>query len=341
MEPLVSILIPAFNAERWIAQTIQSALGQTWPRKEIIVVDDGSSDQTLTIARQFGSKTVSISTQTNQGAAAARNKAFSISQGEFIQWLDADDLLAPDKITLQLADEENRTEETLHSCVYSTFYRYSGRARVVSNSLGRDLDARDWLVTALKTGDWFPPHAWLVSRRLTQHVGPWDERLSLNDDGEYFCRVVSVSARVKFHSQARCFYRTGNPRSLSQVRSQKALRSLLLSVNLSLDHLLKLDQTPQAREAALAFLQYNVNLLKDKDPQVWGGFLERAKELGGVVWPPAETWRFRLVRALLGEPSAVRIKGGVCRAKWAVLRERERMLSRLERVMYFMSQMVD
>jgi hypothetical protein len=166
-----------------------------------------------------------------------------------------------------------------------------------------------------------------VSRHLTQHAGPWDERLSLNDDGEYFCRVVSVSARVKFHSQARCFYRTGNPRSLSQGRSQKALHSLLLSVNLSVEHLLKLEQTPQAREAALAFLQYNINQLKVKDPTSWGGFLERAKALGGVVRPPAETWRFRVARALLGEHYAARIKAGVGRVKWAAFREQERILS--------------
>ena len=70
MPPLVSILIPAYNAERWIAATIQSALAQTWARKEIIVVDDGSRDQTLRIAREFASKAVSVITQENQGAAA-------------------------------------------------------------------------------------------------------------------------------------------------------------------------------------------------------------------------------------------------------------------------------
>ena len=104
MKPLVSILIPAFDAQEWIADTIKSAVGQTWPRKEIIVVDDGSRDQTLSIARQFASKEVSVVTQANQGAAAARNHAFSICQGDYIQWLDADDLLAPDKI-------ERRSEE--------------------------------------------------------------------------------------------------------------------------------------------------------------------------------------------------------------------------------------
>src|SRR5919198_3579594 len=102
MSPLVSILIPAYNAERWLADTIRSALEQTWPRKEIIIVDDGSRDQTLSIARQFAAKNVSVVTQENQGGSAARNRAFSLCQGEFIQWLDADDLLSPEKIARQI-----------------------------------------------------------------------------------------------------------------------------------------------------------------------------------------------------------------------------------------------
>src|SRR5258706_8071724 len=103
MKPIVSILIPAYNAEPWIADTIKTALAQTWPRTEIIVVDDGSRDQTLSIARQFASKNISVVTQENQGAAAARNCALALSQGEFIQWLDADDLLSPDKVAKQMA----------------------------------------------------------------------------------------------------------------------------------------------------------------------------------------------------------------------------------------------
>src|SRR5690242_8593951 len=98
MKPLVSILIPAYNAEKWIGDTLQSALAQTWPNKEIIVVDDGSSDRTLEIARQFATKNVSVLTQQNQGAAATRNKGFQVCQGDYIQWLDADDLLSPNKV---------------------------------------------------------------------------------------------------------------------------------------------------------------------------------------------------------------------------------------------------
>src|ERR1700722_15492058 len=102
MTPLVSILIPAYNADRWIAETIRSAVNQTWERKEIIIVDDGSTDETLAVARQFESMLVRVVSQKNQGAASARNRAFSLSCGDYIQWLDADDLLAPDKVSRQM-----------------------------------------------------------------------------------------------------------------------------------------------------------------------------------------------------------------------------------------------
>ena len=112
MQPLVSILIPAYNAERWIADTIRSALAQTWPRKEIIIVDDGSTDRTLAVARQFASRNLSVVTQQNQGASAARNKALELCQGDYIQWLDADDLLSPNKVTRQMRQTARVSRQT-------------------------------------------------------------------------------------------------------------------------------------------------------------------------------------------------------------------------------------
>ena len=103
MQPLVSILVPAYNSEEWIGDSIRSALAQTWQRKEIIVVDDGSRDRTAEAARRFASKEVKVVSTENRGAAAARNHALQLSQGDYIQWLDADDLLSPDKIERQLA----------------------------------------------------------------------------------------------------------------------------------------------------------------------------------------------------------------------------------------------
>jgi glycosyltransferase involved in cell wall biosynthesis len=85
MQPLVSILIPAYNAEEWIGETIHSAIGQTWPRKEIIVVDDGSRDRTLEVARQFASKELPVVSKENQGAAATRNHALQLRKAYKLQ----------------------------------------------------------------------------------------------------------------------------------------------------------------------------------------------------------------------------------------------------------------
>src|SRR6516162_9612373 len=147
MTPLVSILIPAYNAERWIAETISSALAQTWPRKEIIVVNDGSIDQTLRLARQFESKGVSVVTQENQGVCAARNKAYNLCQGDYIQWLDADDLLSPNKIAKQMeAVEKSQSKQTLFSCGWGYFRYDPSKARFVPTSLWRDLPPNEWLL---------------------------------------------------------------------------------------------------------------------------------------------------------------------------------------------------
>src|SRR5215470_11222060 len=102
MKPLVSILIPAYNAEEWIAETIQSAVDQTWERKEIIIIDDGSRDGTAEVARRFASKNVRIVSTENHGLSAAVNQAYRLCQGDYIQELDSDDILSLNKLELQL-----------------------------------------------------------------------------------------------------------------------------------------------------------------------------------------------------------------------------------------------
>jgi glycosyltransferase involved in cell wall biosynthesis len=101
MAALVSILIPCFNAERWIGQAIESALAQTWPNKEVIVVDDGSSDGSRSIIKSFGDR-IRWETGPNRGANAARNRLLELARGEWLQYLDADDYLLPDKIASQM-----------------------------------------------------------------------------------------------------------------------------------------------------------------------------------------------------------------------------------------------
>ena len=100
MQPLVSILIAAYNAEATIAYTLKSVAAQTWQNLETVVVNDGSKDRTAEIARRF--KGVTVVTTENRGLSGAQNEAYRNCHGDYIQYLDADDILVPDKIERQL-----------------------------------------------------------------------------------------------------------------------------------------------------------------------------------------------------------------------------------------------
>jgi Glycosyl transferase family 2 len=98
---VVSILIPCYNTERWVGQAIESALAQTWPEKEVIVVDDGSTDGSLAVIRSFGGR-IRWETGPNRGGNVARNRLLDLAGGEWLQYLDADDYLFADKIARQM-----------------------------------------------------------------------------------------------------------------------------------------------------------------------------------------------------------------------------------------------
>lgn len=101
MPPLVSILIPCYNAERWVAQAIESAICQTWAEKEIVVVDDGSTDGSLEVIRRFRDH-IRWESGTNRGGNVARNRLLELANGKWLQYLDADDYLLPDKVARQV-----------------------------------------------------------------------------------------------------------------------------------------------------------------------------------------------------------------------------------------------
>ena len=97
----------------------------------------------------------------------------------------------------------------------------------------------DWIITKFVENSWMNPAAWLVSREITELAGYWDERLSSSgdDDGEYICRIVASSEKVKFVPEAKCYYRVGHTDSLSKRRSDNAYESLILVTKLCIEHL--------------------------------------------------------------------------------------------------------
>lgn len=302
MSKLVSILIPAYNAEKWIEYTIRSALSQTWHKKEIIVVDDGSQDNTLQIAKRFESKIVKVVTQENMGASRARNEAMSLSQGDYVQWLDADDLLAPNKISEQMnvAISDQITDLTLLSSAYGLFYWRTEKARFISSELWQDLTPVDWIIKKFSQNRWMNPAVYLVSRRLSEKAGPWNEKLSLDDDGEYFSRVVVVSERVKFVRVKGCYYRVSSFKQLNKDVTEKGYRSLLLSMTLSIRSLLSMEDSVRTRKACVAFLQSVMPFFYPEKTELLENVKTLAVELGGELTPPRFDMKHRIIQKLFG-----------------------------------------
>ena len=301
MNPLVSILIPSYNSEKWIKSTIESALAQTWKNKEIIIVDDGSTDNTCSIAKQYESKILKVITQENSGACVARNKAFSISQGDFIQWLDSDDLLDPYKIEIQLARSDyNAQSKVLHCSAWGSFHFRISKAKFKPNRLWQDLSPVEWLIIRFNERGYLPTVTWLVSRKLTDLSGLWNEKLLRNQDGEYLCRLVAHSEFIMFNPKAVCYYRKGNFMSISGSKSREKIESLDLSHNLCVDHLLNLENNDITRKACVRFLQRFLNKIPNGDPKIILSNRNRIISLGGEFNSPIETKKFGIFKYIIG-----------------------------------------
>jgi glycosyltransferase involved in cell wall biosynthesis len=300
---LVSILIPAHNAQEWIADTLRSALAQTWEPKEIIVVDDGSTDQSLAVARTFEAQGVQVIAQRNAGAAAARNRAFAECRGAYIQWLDADDLLAPGKIAVQMESlQGSRGKKTLLSAPYGKFMYRWYQADFVPSQLWHDLSPTEWLLRKMGQNLFMQTATWLVSRELTEAAGPWDVRLRGNDDdGEYFCRVLRASDGVHFVRDARVYYRVFGYDSLSYIGvSDLKLEALWLSMQLHIQYLRSMEESPRSRAACIDYLQRNLFYFVPNRPDIAGEATKLARDMGGELGPPQLSWEYSALCSVIG-----------------------------------------
>jgi glycosyltransferase involved in cell wall biosynthesis len=285
-QPLVSILIPSRNAERWLAETLAAALGQTWTNREIILVDDGSTDGSLALARTYEAQGVRAISQPNLGASAARNRAFRESRGDFIQFLDADDLLSPDKIARQVAELARRPVGTVASSAWGRFATDPAQAKFVDDAVYRDFLPVDFLVLCSEGFHMMHPSAWLTPRAVAVQAGPWDESLTLNDDGEYFCRVLLAGTGVAFTSGARSYYRSRLAGSLSQRRDERSRRSQFRSIELIEKHLLSAEDSPRTRRACAGYYQRFLHDFFPFPADLMRAAESRAAALGGSSLPP-------------------------------------------------------
>jgi GT2 family glycosyltransferase len=298
----------------------------------VIVVDSASTDNTLGIARRFESSGVRVVSQKNQGASSARNTAFELARGDYIQWLDADDLLAPDKIAAQMEAAAGSSNKVLLCSAWGTFLYRPFKARFVPTLLWTDLAPIEWFRRRLRANLHMQTATWLVSRELTEASGPWDVRLSLDDDGEYFCRVICASESIRFVPSAKVFYRNAAFQRLSTIdRSNQKLASQFLSIKLQIEHILSLDDSDETRAACVQFLQIWLFCFYDFRKDLADDLERLALGLGGRLEVPQLRKKYRWIQQLAGRRAARRAQDLLPRTKWRLVGFWDFVLSGFER----------
>lgn len=184
-QPLVSVIVPVFNGERFLANTLQSIYDQDYRPLEALVVDDGSTDATAAISRSFSE--LKYFYQPNQGAAAARNAGLENVSGELIGFLDADDLWAPHKLSSQVAYHLQHPEVDCS---------FVGLANFVEEGIEPPPWFRD--NQSQNGGRDYSPCTLLARRSVFDRVGLFDTAYRVGEDTEWFVRAADAGVKVGF-----------------------------------------------------------------------------------------------------------------------------------------------
>lgn len=198
----VSVIIPAFNSERYLAEAVKSVLDQTYKQTECIVVDDGSTDNTAAIAKGFGDR-IRYFYQENAERSVARNTGIKAATGQYLLFLDADDFFASGKIADQIAYLEEHPE---HAAVYSRVRFFHGDGEKKFFDINRPTPAGD-ILRELLYGNFITVHSPLIRRSAVDAAGGFSSSLTHNEDWEFFLRLALSGFTFGFLDQYHAFCR--------------------------------------------------------------------------------------------------------------------------------------
>ncbi|MGV8813808.1 MAG: glycosyltransferase family 2 protein [Gelidibacter sp.] len=225
-QPLVSIIIPSYNSKSYLKEAVASALNQIYRPIEIIVIDDGSTDDTRDLFPQFETLGVKCFCINNGGASNARNYGLEKAIGDYIQFLDADDILLPSKIEKQLTLMGIHKADLCYT-PWVNFNHNINDAQKKFRFLHLDHSLKRTgkeLMMSYGMDNWFiPTLAWLVKKELIVKAGYWNPAKCPNDDGEYFSRVLFWAKQVVCCNEVLAYYRVTSNDSLSKLNSPEKI----------------------------------------------------------------------------------------------------------------------
>ncbi|MFB2935695.1 glycosyltransferase [Aerosakkonemataceae cyanobacterium BLCC-F154] len=267
MEKLVSIIIPCFNAQRWLSEAIDSCLQQTYPNIEIIVIDDGSTDNSLEIIKSYKDRII-WDTGINKGGNYARNKGFALSKGEYIQYLDADDYILPEKIANQVQAFEKMEGDVIYSDWRYKKHLSDGSSYLDSVEICGPKN--DFLESLLSNDQWVPLVGLLFTREAIINKGCWDESLKAAQDRDFLMTIAINGGKFVYQPGCDSIYRRHDDITVSTSCRLRWLNSHSQVMERAEKKLFQLGKLSQNYRQALAkaYFKFGRDYLYDQFPNI-------------------------------------------------------------------------
>lgn len=279
---LVSIIIPVFNAAPFVGDAIRAACEQTYESIEIIVVDDGSTDETAQKVQSISDPRLRYVFQENRGQSAAINYGVSLARGVLFKLLDADDWINPKHIACQVHALYGR-DDAVASCRWGYFaHDFRNPAVRTEHTNASYDDPLQWIFDSLTRdegmmGGWM----WLIPRQIWNKVGGYDSRLSLNNDFHFSIATVLAANAICYAQDAVYSYRKGVSGALSSSYGRKAMESAFLTTDLGTRALLDRENSARIRQIAADRFQSWLFHFYPDFPDLAKAAEGRISELGG------------------------------------------------------------
>lgn len=246
---LVSIIIPVHNRPGLLVEAVSSALAQTYRPIEVIVVDDGSTDETGEVAKNLARRhadEIQLVRRSNGGPGSARESGRQTARGEFIQYLDSDDLLLPEKLELQVAALNTDPESGV---CYGITQIMDPSAAVSRSALMRTGEAIECMFPSFFRARWWHTSTPLYRRSVSDEAGPWAP-LRVNQDWEYDCRIAANHVRLCYVPHPVSIYRQHHGSRVSQdiLANREKLKDRAIAHELVLQHAVRAGLTPKSPE---------------------------------------------------------------------------------------------
>jgi glycosyltransferase involved in cell wall biosynthesis len=302
--PLVSILIPAYNAATWIGQSIQSALDQTYSPVEVIVMDDGSTDGTAGEIRKFGDR-VTLVQGRHAGANPCRNALTQLARGEWLQYLDADDYLLPGKVAGQIGFLASRDWrfDLVHS---PTIIRWEGSGEESATAIDPPYDA------AVQFVRWIPfcTHGMLLRRSAVLRAGGWREDQPVCQEHELVYRLITGNTSIGVWNQPATVYRFHSTATVSRNNPLRTMQVRMGILERFEEWLTQSGQMTPVLRKEIYIARLDTARMAWQIDESYGEMLARKASKDGHYWAsrqPALPMSFQLTARMVGFGAAQRL----------------------------------